>query len=59
MKGPYRDENSRQRQDQNKAQTDGGNKVKSVIFVPNTPGSNLAKNMREGEEIMEKKLGTE
>ena len=35
-KGTYRDGNSRQSQDQNKGKTDGGNKVKSVIFLPNT-----------------------
>ena len=35
----------------------GGSKVKSVIFLTQTPSSILAKNMREGEEMMEKTTG--
>ena len=44
------------RKDQ-KAGGGGGNQVKSVIFVPHTPGSALAKNMREGEIMLEKTTG--
>lgn len=40
-----------------KAPENGGNKVKSVIFVPHTPGSSLAKDMREGEIMLEKTTG--
>ena len=31
--------------------------MNSVIFVPNTPGSSLGKNMRDGKEKMERTTG--
>ena len=56
-KGPNRDRNIKPNGKHNTGTVEGGNKVKSVIFVPHTHGSSLAKSMREGEEMTEKKTG--
>ena len=59
-KAQHGDRNSKgTRQAGNKTKHGGGsvNDVKSVIFITNTPNSILAKNLREGEEMLEKTTG--
>ena len=56
-KGPNRDRNTKPNGKHNTGTVEGGNKVKSVIFVPHTHGSSLAKSMREGEEMTDKTTG--